>query len=180
MGGSSRAGSLSPDRARVRPFVGALVALWLTTLGVAALVAVTPGAGEAARSALAFELRPRPGSLEETLQIAVSNARVMSLIFVVAIVARSLPSTRPTGVAAAWTIALVNVVLVAAAIGAYPGAAVRWLPHVPFEWAGLAVALAAFREESDAPRLRVEVRRAAIATALLVLGAGVEVYLTPQ
>ena len=74
-----------------------------------------------------------------------------------------------------------NALLVGTAVGAYGVSAMRWLPHLPLEWAALAVAAAAYVDSRSGPARFSEALRTVVLAALLVgAAAAAEVYLTPQ
>lgn len=70
-------------------FARANALLWLPTLTCAALAATVPGLAPVLRDAFAFELRPRTGSLDETVAIILANARVVATIFLLSLAARA-------------------------------------------------------------------------------------------
>ena len=73
-----------------------------------------------------------------------------------------------------------NVALVGLALGAHGPALAPRLAHVPLEWAGFAVVLAAYlqarRDPSSLPAL---LRAGGLSAGLLALAAAVEVWATP-
>ena len=74
----------------------------------------------------------------------------------------------------------VNAGLVGLALGAYGSALLPWLPHVPLEWAALAIGLAAYlRARRLAPRVRDVASAGALAVVPLVLAAAIEAWATP-
>ena len=164
-----------------RDIAVAAASMWLLTIAPAVMVSTVPGASDAVRSRLAFALTPHEGSIPELLDIAETNARV-----VLAIALGAWARHRVAGVGL-WTdllvpvILAVNAVMVGVAAGAYGSRALPWLIHLPLEWTALAVVAGLHRV---ARRRTVATRDCALITAvalaLVVVGALVETYITPQ
>src|SRR5450755_389701 len=117
------------------------------------------------------------------LDIALTNALVISIPLLL----RLLEGQRP-GRAARRCSAVVlcfwlveNVIPVGAAIGAYGGRMVAYLPQLPLEWAALATALAGYRyarpSERPGPRLALS---AVLIAVTLAAAAALETYATPH
>ena len=162
-----------------RTFARANALLWIPTLTLAALTAAAPGAAEAARDALAFELQPYPGSLDEAWVIALTNARVVAAVLLAALAVAFAPLVRCFADIAVALILIPNIGLVGVAAGAYAHDAPRWLVHLPLEWAALACALASYMTEREGAPGRDRSGPVA-ATGLVVAAALAETYLTPQ
>ena len=157
----------------------AYAALWLATAAAAAAVATAPGAAGAVRSALRFDPRPRRGTLGDAIDIASTNARVAATLLAASVAVAAAPAVRHAFDIVVAVVTAGNTAVVGAAIGAYGAEALRWLPHLPLEWAALAGALAVYlraRLTGCQPGWCV----AATVLALLGGAAGTEVYLTPQ
>jgi hypothetical protein len=134
--------------------------LWVATLTAAALTSCIPGAAACVRVVLAFTLTPHGGSPREVAEIAGTNLRVVIGLHVTAV----LPYRAPRMLMIALLLA--NATAVGAAAAAYASGSLRYLVHLPLEWA-------AFGRAATGARLPA-------ALAFLVLAAIAESYLTPQ
>lgn len=166
---------------RVRDVAVAAAWLWLLTLVPAISVAAIPGAAQALRSRLSFALAPYDGSTGELLGIAASNARVVVAIALAAWVRTRLPVLGPITDILVGLVVIANTTLVGIAVGAYGTASLPWLVHLPIEWGALAIVLALHRPHGQRTRHTAAWAVApAVALVLIVAGASVETYLTPQ
>jgi hypothetical protein len=159
----------------------AYATLWAMTLVAAAPAAAIEPLGRALRDAFGFRMHPHRGTLGEAATIAVTNARVLTLVLLCGAAALLAPALRPATDAIVGAVCATNAFIVGLALGAHGGAALRWLPHLPLEWGALAVGCAMYvaLRGSRASR-RATVYGAGCALALVVCGAAVEVYATPQ
>ena len=157
------------------------LAIWLATIAPAAAVHASPELAHDVRTALAFRLEPRPGTLNEALGILATNARATAALLLTAIAVTGLPPLRPILDAFVTTIVVANAALVGIATGAYGAAAMPWLIHLPLEWTALGTATAAYAAARAGPTSpRALARAAALTTLLLIAAAATETYLTPQ
>jgi hypothetical protein len=156
-------------------------AIWIITLAPAVVVVAIPGLSRAMRNVLRFEPRPTPGTLHEVAHIASANGRVLGALLLAAVAVTMAGRLRPLLDATVLTMVAVNLALVGVALGAYRGTAIRWLPHLPFEWTALALAVTAyFRRRGGDAGFKPLVRDLPCAAALVVVAAAIETYLTPQ
>jgi len=131
----------------------AYLGLWGLTLGGAALSALL--AGGVVRAAMGLAVRAsanRPPSLGDVLALAAHNVPVCAWPLLLG----SLRLTAGSGWRRAAdillaTCALANVLPVAAALGGYGWALVAYVPHLPLEWAALAVGYGSWIAERDHP-----------------------------
>jgi hypothetical protein len=151
-------------------------ALWALTALAAVVAVAVPGLASGLRGWFAFEPGRSGGQLAA---VWVANVRVVGFVLLAAV-----------AVGARWPVRMLdalvavvlggNVVLVGLAIGAHGPALAPWLAHLPLEWAGLAVALAAYLSARRTPScLRTLLRAAGLSAGLLALAAAVEVWATP-
>ena len=140
--------------------------------------AVVPGARRVLRGWFAFDTGARP-STGGVAGIALANLRVLGFLLLASLATaqRRLVPLLDALVALGL---VVNVGLVGLALGAYGSALLPWLPHVPLEWAVLAIGLAAYlRARRLAPRVRDVASAGALAVVPLVLAAAIEAWATP-
>jgi hypothetical protein len=166
---------------RAAPTASARALVWLTGVTlVAALVAVAaPGLAVALRAWFALEPGTSRTGIHQALGIWLANLRVLGLLLLAALAARERRLV-PVLDAVVAAVLGVNVVLVGLALGAYGPPLLRWLAHVPLEWAGLAVGLAAYARARDhTPCLLAVAKPAAAGAGLLALAGAVEVWATP-
>jgi hypothetical protein len=146
----------------------------------------------AAASALWPELGPTPrphptlhGTLEEALSILVGNARTLALPLLLSAGRwHTHPGTRLIGDLLVTALVSANAASVGLALGRYPTALVGYLPHLPLEDGGLAIAASAWL----ARRLPNPDRRprtgllacASLTLTLAALAALVETYAIPH
>jgi hypothetical protein len=126
-----------------RAWLGAYCAIWVLTLGVDAIVALAGPLKVPARHLLGLRLQPSqtasPG-LAHVLSLAVHNLPIAAWPLLLGVVGahhshigRLVADSLLAGCLA------VNVLPVGAALGAYGPAVLPYLPHLPFEWAALAM-----------------------------------------
>jgi hypothetical protein len=161
-----------------REMAQAYAALLGATVLAALVAAVVPGVARFLRGWFAFDTGARP-STGGVARIALANLRILGFLLLA-----SLATTHRRLVPlldAVVTLGLVaNVGLVGLALGVYGSSLLPWLPHVPFEWAALAIGLAAYlRARRLAPRVRDVARAGALAVVPLVLAAVIEAWATP-
>lgn len=168
-------------RAWLRAIGWAFVALCLGSAAVAMLV--YPARSEV-RHLLGIELAPAtaPGSASMAAWIAANNIREAAVPFLcLALRPRRWPWLLRAGDLVVWSCLAVNVTLGGLALGAFGPRLLLYLPQWPFEWAGLAVALAAWTRARRGPRDFCELLLLAIIVALLLCsGALIETFATPQ
>jgi hypothetical protein len=154
---------------------------WLVglTLLAAVVAAVAPGLGEALRTWFAFKAGTRAAGTVHALGIWLANLRVLGLLVLAALAVRE-RQLRPALDAVVVLIIGANVALVGLALGAYGLPLLPSLAHVPLEWAGLAVGLAAYARARNHTPCLPDVAKAGVAGAgLLGLAASVEAWATP-
>ncbi len=164
-----------------RPLAGCLAALWGTTLLAALATATTPQMAAHVKDTLALPLTPTPGSLGEVLDILTTNARVLGAIALAALSVRHARALAPALDFLVVVLAAGNAVLVGAAIGAYGPQTVRWLAHLPLEWAALATTLAGYLHIRRGAPMRAHTAGILfVLTAVLLIAAAVtESFSTP-
>ena len=146
-----------------------------------ALTALVAGAARLA----GVEHRPTPsahrhGSLHETLTIVATNARLAIILLAGAALVARARAWRPMLDAAIGALLVVNVGTVGVAIAVHGAAIAPWLVHLPLEWAGFAIATAAYGQARSAPLCWSQLQRYALAAAAaLTLAATVESFLVP-
>jgi hypothetical protein len=159
--------------------------LWAATLGFAALVWLTPGAGSLARGVLRLSLSAAhnpPPSLGGALSIAANNVVHSAWPLSLGLIdAQRRPFTRLLADGAVFANLLVAALLVGGAVGGYGVQALAFLPHVPLEWAGIAVGAAGWAVERERPLdWRARVLGLALTAVLLGCAAVVESCLVPH
>ena len=169
---------------RGRAWLTALALLWaLTLLASIATAAIPPLAG-AARGLLALHLAPvtnPPPSPGRVLAIAAHNIRTAGWPLLLPYLgAQRRVWSRTLADSAVFASVAVNAVLVGLALGAYQARLLPYVPQLPLEWAGVAVAPADWwlrRDDTHGGRHRVA---AAALVVLLVAAAVVETCLVPH
>jgi hypothetical protein len=155
-------------------FLRANAVLWGATLAVAVAVAALPGAAAAAREAFGFRFdATREGSWSDAATYFGTNLRVVSAVLLAAW-ARS--RCRPLGPAFDALIATViasNAALVGAAVGAYGPQTIPSLPHLPAEWAAVAVAIGLCLVARRAALSASDIVRSGLASSGLLAAAAV-------
>jgi hypothetical protein len=168
-------------RAWLRAIGWAFVVLSLGSVAVAMLV--YPVRGEV-RQLLGIQIAPAtaPGSASMAACIAANNVREAAIPFLcLALRPRRWPWLLRAGDVVVWSCLAVNVALGGLALGAYGPRLLAYLPQWPFEWAGLAVALAVWTRARRGRRDYCELFLLGIVAALLLsCGALVETFATPQ
>jgi hypothetical protein len=128
--------------AAVSCVIDAYVAVWALTLLAATAFTLIPGAPELARDLLGAKLTPAPRGpgVADILQIAFHNVRVCGWPLLLGVLgAQHHRWSRWTAHAAVNANLTVNTALVGAAVGGYGHRILPFLPHLPVEWAALAV-----------------------------------------
>jgi hypothetical protein len=148
-----------------------------------------PEAAGWARSALALPLRPSRGTPALAIELFTNNVRVAvvplagaALLLAFSQPGRSIavPRALLDVYLAAATIA--NATMLAGALVGYgPLRLATWLPHVPFEFAALALGLSAYgASRSRALTVRSLLGVATWVLAALIVAAALETWVTPQ
>lgn len=168
-------------RTWLRAIGWSFVGLSLGSVAVAMLV--SPWRVEV-RHLLGVELAPAtaPGSASMAAWIAANNVREAAIPFLcLALRPRRWPWLLRAGDVVVWSCLTVNVTLGGLALGAFGPGLLAYLPQWPFEWGGLAVALAAWTRARKGPRDFCELLLLTVVAALLLCtGALVETFATPQ
>lgn len=155
------------------------IALCLLTAIPAALTLTVPGAAAAARRHLGFAFIPTAGTPHETLDILLTNARVLLAITIATWAAGRCTAARPALDLTVALIATANTTIVGVAIGAYGPHTIAWLPHLPVEWAALACTLATYVQHRRRPARDAQLGHGIVAsTGLLIIAALIESYVT--
>lgn len=153
-------------------FLRASALLWGTTIAAALVVATLPGAAPALRDAFGFRLdAAEPGSMSDAASYFTTNLRVVAALMLAGWARSRCSGLAPLLDVLAGAVIVINAAIVGAALGAYGTPAVRWLPHLPLEWAAFALASTAYSAGLSA---RTRLRAASVAAAALVLAAFVE------
>ena len=160
-----------------------LAAVWALTLLTAALTAaIAPletGARELLRLRLAAATNPPP-SLGRAAAIGAHNIQTVGWPLLLPLLN---PRRRPARALAATAVAAstaANAILVGLALGAYGTRLLAFTPQLPLEWAGLALAPAAWIAARDHHDARLLIRGAAALSALLAVAALCETWLVPH
>jgi len=168
-----------------RPLIVALVAVWVVTAACALLVGVVPGVSRLAVSWFDAPLTAGsnpPPTVGRALELALHNMRVFCFPFLLA--AARLQQRRLRIVVDVLLVAdvVVQAGLVGAALGAYQTRVAPYLlPHLVFEWLGMAAAIAVWL----IARRRIVTRReltilAAVFVVALLTAGFLETYATPH
>lgn len=152
---------------------------WTITAAAALLVAATPGLAALARRALGLSLRPHPASLAEVVALFAHNLPLIAWPLLLPRLRLASRWARAAASALVLGALALDSALVGTALGAYGPRLAVWLPHLPLEWAALALGTASGVAPDTAPTARPARRLAAIAT-LLFAAAALETYATPQ
>lgn len=161
---------------------GVLVSLGLlsvVTAASAAIVATVPGLAPCVRTWLP---RHDPRLAHNALQaasIAARNAALAGGVLIV-VIGISRLGERTVGDVVVAAFALRQTTVVGAAIGAYGPDLLPYLPHLPIEWAGVAVPVGAWLRARALPLSTRQVAGLGVAiAALLTVAAVVETFCTP-
>ena len=168
-------------RTTVAQLAAASAVLWAVTLLAALTIAGVPGGASTTRDAFAFRLTTgSPGTGADALAYFITNLRVVTAIFVAAW-GRS--RSGRVGLVIDVLVGLVvavNAALVGAALGAYGLRAARWFPHLPLEWAALAVALCVYRTSRRRTLSVGAIGPSFVAAVVaLIVASGLEAFATP-
>jgi len=167
-----------------------------TNVGSRAARIAVAGAGVVAFTAAGFLLatiapelgatgRPHPtltGSLADALWILQNNARVLCVPFLLCLL--GFPASRPgrvVGDVFVAALAAASAIPVGVELGRWQVRLLRYLPHLPVEWAALTVAIHAWllaRHQHASPRQLAS--HAVLTLALLAAAAGLETWATPH
>jgi hypothetical protein len=163
----------------------AYATLWTLTIWIGVIVWAAPGGAGLARAVLGLSLsaaRNPPPSLGAVVAIAVNNA--LHAGWPLALGPLGMAHRPTTRLLADVVVALnlaVCAVLVGTALGAYGARAVPFLPHLPLEWAGVAIGTAGWIVERRQPLRTGERAGLACALVAVLLVAGfVEVWAVPS
>ncbi|HMJ35203.1 MAG TPA: hypothetical protein VK501_14930 [Baekduia sp.] len=166
-----------------------LVLLMAAPLGLGVLGHLQPDVAAAARSLSPLALQPSTGSGTQALSIFAHNLRVVALPLLGAAALAGLrfhPGIRDPLRAvldAVICLSLVgNVTLLALSLAGYGlGRLAPWLPHLPVEFAALAIALDVYLTARGPGALsgRLLLVAAAVCVVALALAAVIETYATP-
>ncbi len=180
-------GQLSAPRLRPPPrsslalnIVQSYALLWLGTLLAVAIA--LPLAGQL-RELFHLRLRLAPaGTPGVAVQLASNNVRVAAVpLLFAALRATGLRSLRALCDAGVGASLATNVAIAGLALGAYGPALLRYLPHWPLEWGGLALALTGWRRARCGEGGGCELILLAIGAATLLCAAALlETYAVPQ
>jgi hypothetical protein len=165
-----------------------LAAALLTPLAIG-LLASAGGAGDWARHELPLGFQPSRARPGDVAALWLHNLRAVALPLLGAAALSGLSRT-----AGSWRTAralldalllvsgAANLLMLAVSIAGYgPVRMARWLPHLPFEFAALAAAVAAYLLARRAPLRAAQLARtAATAVALLGVAAVLETYGVPH
>ncbi|MHB1538890.1 MAG: hypothetical protein ACYCUM_13875 [Solirubrobacteraceae bacterium] len=168
-----------------RAWAGSYLALCALTLAIAAAALLVPDAPALARGLLDLKLSAHanpPPSIAGALSIALENTLHASWpLSLGPLGARARRATRTLADAAVAANLLVCALLVGGALAGYGPAVLAYLPHVPLEWAGIAIGAGAWRIERTRPLSGRERAASLIAIiSILLLAAAVETSLTPH
>jgi len=161
-------------------------ALWTTTALAAAAVALAPGLAAHARASLrglGMDLHPHAATLHALLvtRLARNMAIAAAPTEWAAIGAGRSRRWRRVVDAILTATLLTDAGLVGVALGAYGVRLVAWLPHLPLEWAALAVGVLPWLAARRGQRRRVDLLAPlAVCFVLLLAAACVETWLTPH
>ena len=161
-----------------------LAALWTVTLLTAALTAALPPLAESARELLRLRLEAvgnPPPSLARATAIAAHNVQTAGWPLLLPLVgAHRNRLTRVVADVAVAAMVAVNAIVVGLAIGSYGVSLLPYTPQLPLEWAGVALAPAAWLATRTADHRPPLHRLAAVMAVLLAAAAVVETTLVPH
>lgn len=171
---------------KLRAALAIYAALWTTTALAAAAVALTPGLARDARASLhglGLDLRPHAATLHALLltRLARNMAIAAAPTEWAAIGAGRCPRCRRVIDAILTATLLTDAAFVGVALGAFGVRLVAWLPHLPLEWAALAVGVLPWLAARRGQQRRVDLLAPlAVCFVLLLAAACVETWLTPH
>lgn len=168
-----------------RAWLTAYAAIWTFMLAAGALVYALPGAPALARQLLALKLSAvhnPPPNVGLVLSIALNNTlRSIWPLALGPLGARRNRITRMLADGAVFANLLVPGLLVGGALGGYGLRVLPYLPHVPIEWAGIAVGASGWLVERQRPmRHSALVGALASLAGLLLCAALLEATLAPH
>lgn len=158
--------------------------IWSLTLVLAAAAAVgTVGVQASVRNLLGLSLKPDPApQLGHVLDLAAHNIPIVSwplLLGVLGLHSSRLSRGFADSMVAAYVVA--NVLPVGAALGAYGGALVPYVPQLPLEWGGLALGACGWLVQRRQPlSVREGLGLFALIVGVLVCAAVVETVAVPH
>ena len=175
--------------------IATLLTGFLAVIAVAAAVVHLAAAAEV-RDWLGFTFSGVPGTAEQALEIFINNARLLIAAIAACVVLqgsalidpeadRQPPRWQSTAVhicdVVLGTLAVANLAVIGAAIGAYGDRVVKHLlPHGPVEALAFAIALALYVRSRRGPVARRDfLRLAGLALAVLIVAALLETFVTP-
>ena len=162
---------------------GALWGCTLTTAGAVALVGRP--LSSATRKVLGLTLRASenpPPYLSHVLALAAHNIPIAAwpLLLGVAGVSRQRLAVRAADILVGASM-LANTVPVGAALGAYGGTVIAYVPQLPLEWAGLAIGYGSWLVQRRRPmESRERLARLALIAATLLIAAMLETAAVPH
>lgn len=157
--------------------------LWCAAAVIAFLIAGYPPVQHFAAEQLSLSLRPAPQPrVGDVVAFFVANFRHGGWMLLVALILPPRMSWRfaTTLDTVVGAVVLLNVMVVAAAIAVAGTELLPFVPHLPVEWAGLAVAAGGWIRARCGASRREVVAHLAVFTVLIALAAGVEVYAVPH
>ena len=167
----------------MRVWLIALALVWALTLLATLSAATVPSLASAARELLALRLVPETNpapSLRRVFAIAAHNVQTAGWPLLLPLVgAQDRVWSRTLADGAVLASVAVNAVLVGLALGAYHARLLPYVPQLPLEWAGVAVAPADWWLRRDGTRRGDRVAAVAL-VALLVSAAFVETVFVPH
>lgn len=157
--------------------------LWAATALAALAVSCVASLHQLAEASIDLNLRPhaRPNTAN-VLRLVVANAWMAWPLLVAQLGGARIAWARTlTDVALIGNLAL-NTILVGAALGRYGPPLVPWLPHLPVEWAALAVAASGWLGARSGAIAggRALASRLVLFLALLLTAAALETYAVPH
>lgn len=176
----------SASSRQLRAALAVYAALWATTAMAAAAVAVAPGLAAQARGTLrgfGLDLHPHAATLHVLLvtRLARNMAIAAAPSEWAAIGAAQNRRWRHVVDAVLTATLLTDAGLVGVALGAYGARLLAWLPHLPLEWAALAVGVLPWLAARRGQRRRVDLLAPLAACFVLLLAAAcIETWLTPH
>lgn len=173
-------------RHQLRAALAVYAALWATTALAAVVVALAPGVAAHARATLrglGLDLHPHAATLHALLLTRLARNMAIAAApseWAAIGAARSRWWRRVADAVLTGTLAT-DAALVGVALGAYGARLLAWLPHLPLEWAALAVGVLPWLAARRGQRRRVDLLAPLAACFVLLLAAAcVETWLTPH
>jgi len=162
----------------------AVALVWALTLLATLATATIPPLASAARELLALRLVPAtnpPPSLGRVFAIAAHNIQTAGWPLLLPLLgAQDRAWSRTLADGAVLASVAVNAVLVGLALGAYYARLLPYLPQLPLEWAGVAVAPADWWLRRDGSRSGYHGVAAVALVVLLITAAVIETFFVPH